>query len=104
MRRTVRVRGRGTARIAAYGVADAEHLVEKELTRLWPAAHVRIERVSRTGAPRIVEEFEVAYRLEGDQEVEAPGSEEAASVAFRQARGLLDGSRYGRTEWQKIEN
>lgn len=101
MHRTVRVRGRGRVRIAAYGVADAEHLVEKELTRLWPAASVRIERISRAGDPRIVEEFDVAYLLEGEQEVEAPTPAEAPASAFRHLRALLAGSRYGKTEWEE---
>lgn len=103
MRRRVRVRGRGAARIVAYGVADAEHLVEKELTRLWPGARVRIERVSRADpAPRIVEEFDVSYLLEGEREVEAARPEEAASAAFRQLSAVLAGSRYSRTAWQEI--
>src|SRR5690606_27968125 len=101
MRFTVRVRGRGRVRIAAYGVADAEHLVEKELRRLWPEARARIEEIARAEAagPRIVEEFDVSYRLEGLHEVAAPNPEDAPAAAFRHLRGLLASSRYRKTEW-----
>jgi hypothetical protein len=100
VRFTVRVRGRGRVRIAAYGVADAEHLVEKELTRLWPGAVVRIEGIARAGPDGIVEEFDVAYRVEGEQEVTAEGEADAAPSAFRQLRHMLADSRYGRTAWE----
>lgn len=100
MRRAVRVRGRGRVVVAAYGVADAEHLVEKELTRLWPAAQVRIEGITRAGGGRVVEEFEVAYRVEGEHEVEVERAEEAPAAAFRQLREALAGSRYSHIEWR----
>lgn len=100
MRFTVRVRGRGRVRIAAYGVADAEHLVEKELSRLWPGAGVYIEGISRTGDARIVEEFDVSYRVEGEQTVEADRPGDAPTAAFRQSREALAGSRYGVTAWE----
>lgn len=103
MQLTVRVRGRGRTRVPAYGIADAEHLVVKELTRLWPGAAVRIEGISRPDAPRIVEEFAVTYRVEGEVEVFAPRPEEAPQAAFRRLRGLLAGSRYHRTEWESLE-
>lgn len=100
MRFTVGARGRGSVAVAAYGVADAEHLVEKEMGRLWPGGRVRIEGITRAGDSRIVEEFEVAYVVEGSLEVSAPRPEDAASAAFRHLRGLLAGSRYRRTEWE----
>lgn len=98
----VRVRGRGRAIVAAYGVADAEHLVEKELTRLWPGARVTIEAISRAGGGRVVEEFEVSYRVEGTRGVEAEAGENAASAAFRELRALLAGTRFARTEWERV--
>lgn len=95
------MRGRGRVVVPAYGVADAEHLVEKELTRLWPGARVRIERIARAGGGRVVEEFEIAYRLEGEQEVEVERLEEAPAAAFRELNRRLEGSRYGRIEWER---
>ena len=103
MRFRVRIRGRGRVQIPAYGVADAEHLVEKELRRLWPQAQVRVGNISRAGDQRIVEEFAVGYLVEGALEVYAPKAEEAPGAAFRQARGMLAGGRYRRTEWEEVE-
>src|SRR5690606_25145945 len=61
VRLSVPLRGTGRVEVAAYGVADAEHLVQTELERLWPGARVRVPEVRRTGEePRIVEEFEVS--------------------------------------------
>lgn len=100
MRRAVRVRGRGRVVVPAYGVADAEHLVDKELTRLLPGALVRIEGISRAGGGQVVEEFEVTYRVDGEQVVEVEQPEQAASAAFRQLRQVVAGSRYARIEWR----
>ena len=36
------VRGAGRVELAAYGLADAEHQVEKELRALWPDAVVEL--------------------------------------------------------------
>lgn len=101
MQLTVRIRGTGRVVVAAYGLADAEHLVEKELRRRWPEARVEVTNVARPGGDaRIVEEFEVAYRLEGALTVEAATRDDAPKAAFRRARELLEGSRYARTEWE----
>lgn len=96
------MQGRGEVRVAAYGVGDAEHLVEKELRGLWPAATVRIERVARFGPARIVEEFEVTYRMEGTLLVEAETEGQALSTALRRLAALLAGSRYSRTGWEHL--
>jgi hypothetical protein len=97
----VRVRGRGRVRLPAYGLADAEHRVEKELSRLWPGTLVQVLDVSRgEGGVRIVEEFTVTYRLENTLRVEAGSPESARTAAFRAARALLADSRYARTEWE----
>lgn len=100
---TVRIRGTGRVTVAAYGLADAEHLVEKELRRRWPEAGVRVTDVARpAGGARIVEEFEVAYHLEGALAVQAASRDEAPAAAFRRARQMLSGSRYARTEWAAL--
>lgn len=98
----VRVRGRGRVQIAAFGIADAEHQVEKELHRLWPAAQVRIGDISRAETGRIVEEFAVGYLLEGALEITASNPEEAPRAAFRQLRAMLAEGRYRRTEWEAV--
>jgi hypothetical protein len=101
--RTVRVRGRGRVEVAAYGVADAEYLVEKELGRLWPDAQVWVTEVARAdGSDRIVEELAVTYGLEADVAVAVASPDDAPGAAFRHARGLLAGSRYARTEWSTV--
>ena len=99
---TVAVRGRGRASVAAFGIADAEHLVQKEIGRAWPDARVEVLGVSRTAEPRIVEELTVDYRVSGTIEVEAESDEKAAGPAFRQARRLLTDTRYRQTEWSRV--
>lgn len=102
MQTPVRIRGLGSVEVAAYGVADAEHLVEKELARLWPGAHHEILEVARPGdGGRVVEEFRVRYRLTATVTVEVEAKEQAPRAAFRHARGLLAGSRYRATGWEK---
>jgi hypothetical protein len=97
----IRVRGRGRVQLPAYGLADAEHRVEKEISRLWPGTLVQVLDVARgEGEARIVEEFTVAYRLENTLRVEADSPESARAAAFRAARALLADSRYFRTEWE----
>ena len=103
MRFRVRLRGRGKVEVAAYGIADAEHLVEKELRRLWPDARVTVARIDRSGAPRIVEEFAVRYLLEGTLEVEADSAAEAPAVGFRRMREVVAQSRYRRAEWEAVD-
>ena len=85
--------------MAAYGVGDAEHLVEKELRALWPEGRIRVGEIARCGPSRIVEEIRVGYVLEGTVTVEEFGAEAATSAAYRRLRAMLSGSRYERTEW-----
>lgn len=100
MEYSVRVRGAGEVRVAAYGMADAEHLVQKELGRIWPSARVEVTDITRTDpAPRLVEEFLVRYWVEGVVMATADSLEEAPRAAFRLATGFLAGSRYQRVEW-----
>lgn len=90
--------------VAAYGLADAEHLVEKEIARLWPQARTRITAVERTGeGEQIAEEFLISYRLVGAVVVEAPSREEARRAAFRQARQRFADTRYWKTAWETRE-
>ena len=98
----MRVRGRGEVTVAAYGVGDAEHLVEKELRALWTDGRIRVGEIARCGPSRIVEDFRVGYVLEGTITIEATGAEAAASAAFRRLRAMLAGSRYQRTEWAPV--
>lgn len=96
------IRGAGRVRVAAYGVADAEHLVEKELARAWPEARVSVVQVRRDGQDRIVEEFEVEYRLTATVHVEADEAGNAKGAAFRRARERLSETRYRLTEWNVV--
>ena len=96
MARVVRVQARGRVEVPAYGIADAEHLVEKEMSRLWPGAQLRIESVTRLGPTRIVEEFAVDYLVSGDVEVDGEGEAERRARAFAAVRTKLAASRYGR--------
>lgn len=98
----VPVRGRGRATVAAFGVADAEHLVEKEIGRAIPGSAVTITTVARPEDRRLVEEFTVEYHVSAVFEVEAESHEKAAGAAFRRARHLLSGTRYHLTEWSRV--
>lgn len=83
----------------AYGIADAEHLVTKELLARLPNAEVGVLEISRTGVGRIVEEFDVAYVVEQEVELEAASRAEAHRNALRQARKLTMGTRYEKIAW-----
>jgi len=97
----VKVAGAGTVELAAYGIADAEHRVEKEIRRLIPSASVAIASVERpTDSSRIVEEFSVTYRLRLTVSIDARDDAAAASAAFRSVRESLAGTRYDRTRWE----
>lgn len=100
MRYTVRAEGRGRAELPAYGLADAEHQVEKEIVRVFPGARVDVAEVLRTeAAGRIVEEFRVRYRVVVSVEVEADSPDAARREALRELRGALEGTRHRRIEW-----
>lgn len=100
----VALNGRGRVEVAAYGVADAEHLLERELGRLWPEARLRVTDIERVGEEsRIAEEFRVSYRLECSVAVRAASPDAARREAFRRARERLAASRYWRTEWEARE-
>lgn len=101
-RHLVKLVGRGRAEVVAYGVADAEHLVEKEIRQRLPRASVEItslERVEDGG--KIAEEFRAGYRVRVELEAEAEDEVAAKRAALAQAREALSGSRYQRIEWEK---
>lgn len=96
----VALKGRGHAEVAAYGMADAEHLVEKEIRTAWPGAVVEVLDVARTGTGRIVEEFAVRYRLAGLVQVSAEDPLGARRAALRDLRTRFAGTRHARIEWE----
>jgi hypothetical protein len=104
MRYRVRAHGRGRAELPAYGLADAEHQVEKELLRAWPDARVDVSEVQRAeAAGRIVEEFVVAYAVTATVPVDAATPDEARREALRRLREAFDGTRHRRIEWVRTE-
>lgn len=104
MRFLARVSGEGTAEIPAYGSADAEARLEKELSRALPSAVLRILTLRRVDPdPRIVEAFAVDYRLTADVWVEEEDLESARRAAFVAARRALEGTRFARIAWRKVE-
>jgi hypothetical protein len=100
----VAVRGSGRVELAAYGLADAEHQVEKEIRALWPdAAAVDVTDVARMDeASRIVEEFRVRYRVRGLVQVAADTEAEARKAALRMMRDRFIGSRFERITWEVV--
>jgi hypothetical protein len=100
----VAVRGSGHVELAAYGLADAEHQVEKEIRALWPdAAAVDVTEVARIDeASRIVEEFRVGYRVRGLVPVMADTDEDARKAALRMMRDRFLGSRFERITWAVV--
>jgi hypothetical protein len=102
MRHEVAVKGGGRVELPAYGMADAEHQVEKELRAAWPAARVSIDEVARTApGERIVEEFAVRYRVSGvvPVDVESKSAADARRAAMQALRECFDGTRFGRIVW-----
>lgn len=97
----VAVRGTGSVELAAYGLADAEHQVEKELRALWPDAAVEVLDVGRIDEkPRIVEEFRVRYRLRVVVETEADTVADARRSVLRRLRERFTGTRFERVAWE----
>lgn len=104
MTRFIRAYGSGRVELAAYGVADAEHQIEKEITRAWPEARVQVTEVGRTAhSGRIVEEFAVGYRVQGTVEVAASSPNEARKQALRELRERFAPTRFARLEWERVE-
>ena len=89
--------------VPAYGLADAEAQVEKELRDALPEATVEILDIRRVdGGRRIVETFLVSYRvrLEREREVEGPGEATAIRECLRQVRVATHGTRFHRIAWE----
>ncbi len=104
MTHTVRLRGAGRVELPAYGVADAEHQIEKEITRAWPEARVEVTEIGRAAhSGRIVEEFAVGYRVQGMLQVTASSASEARTLALRQLRQRFAPTRFGRMNWERVE-
>ena len=100
--REVAVKGTARVELAAYGVADAEHQVEREVTERWPGARVTLLEVARTDpGPRIVEEFAVRYAVRGTVTVSAETDADARRAAFRQLRERFAGTRHAHLAWEK---
>jgi len=90
--------------VPAYGLADAEHQVQKEIRAAWPEAHVDVLDVGRPGgAARIVEDFTVTYRITGTLDVAEATEAAAEREAFRQLRARFDGTRYQQVRWERAQ-
>ncbi|HET6762834.1 MAG TPA: hypothetical protein VFH27_04155 [Longimicrobiaceae bacterium] len=99
----IQVRGTGRVEVPAYGLADAEHQVQKEIRAAWPESHVDVLEVGRPGgAARIVEDFAVTYRITGTLHVAEPTPAAAEREAFRLLRARFDGTRYHQVRWERI--
>ncbi len=97
------VEGRGTVVVPAFGLADAEHRVEKEIRKRLPDSRVSVHTVERPpDTSRIVEEFSVTYSLRVRLPVEAADDDAAVPTAFRAVRDALAGTRYERTRWEQV--
>jgi hypothetical protein len=101
VRHTIALRGAGRVELAAYGLADAEHQVEKELRALLPDAAVDVLDVARADErSRIVEEFRVRYRVRAAVPVDADSADDARKAALRLLRERFAGSRFERIAWE----
>ena len=104
MRFRARVRGQGTVEVPGYGVADAEHRLEKEIAALDPTATVQIREIRRVDSEaRIVETFALSFAIRMELDVEEEEEGEARRKAFAAARDILKGSRYERVAWDKAD-
>lgn len=99
----VRVHGTGRVELAAFGLADAEHQVEKELGAAWPGCTAEVLEVARaaSGPPRIVDDFVVRYRVSGTLEAPAAATTAAAARAalLRGLRERFAGTRFRHVAW-----
>ena len=101
---SVTVRGSGRVVLPAYGLADAEHQVEKELAEAWPGSRAEVLDVARTeDRPRIVEEFAIRYRVRGTVTHPAATEKEAHTAALRALRERFAGTRFGNVAWDVVE-
>jgi hypothetical protein len=104
MRVEVEVNGSGHVTLPAYGVADAEHQVEKEMRAAWPGARVNVLEVARLSPePRIVEEFAVLYRVRGTVAVEVERLEDGRRAALRLLNERMASTRFARITWDPVD-
>lgn len=97
----MRLRGTGRVEVPAYGIADAEAQVEKELRRVLPGVRIEIPDVARLDAgERIVETFLVAYRVHVETKQEALNEAGALRQALHATRGATAGTRFHRITWE----
>jgi hypothetical protein len=88
--------------VVAYGLADAEHLVEKEIRQRLPDATVEVTGIERVpGSGQIAEEFRAEYCVRAAVEAEGEDAASARRAALVHMRERLAGSRYQRIEWEK---
>lgn len=100
----VTLHGTGSVEIAAYGIADAEATVEKEIRALLRDAVIRVHEVRRSMPhPRIVETFDVRYSIRHAMSVEAHDEDAARRAAFRAGRAALAGGRFEKTIWERAD-
>ncbi len=96
--------GSGVASIEAFGSADAEARLEKEVARALPGASLLIRALRRTEeTPRIVEGFDAEYLLRVRIDMEGNDEEGARRAAFASARQALSGTRFARVAWERAE-
>ncbi len=88
--------------LPAFGLADAEHRVEKEVAAICPGCAARVVEVGRSdvGGGRIVEEFMAAYRLHCTVALDADSGADARTRALRDLRARFTGTRFERVSWE----
>jgi hypothetical protein len=100
---TIRVLGTGRVEVPAYGLADAEPQVQKEIRAAWPESHAEVLDVGRPGgAARIVEDFAVTYRITGALDVAEATVAAAEREAFRLLRARFESTRYHQVRWERV--
>lgn len=104
MKQRVRVTGEGRVQVPGYGIADAEDRIEKDVRALFPTGLFRILQTRRTDPePKIVETFEVEYRVVVAVEVDPDETEKMRRKAFGMVRDTVLGSRIQQIQWLKAE-
>ena len=103
MRFLALLRGSGSVEIAAYGVADAEDQVTKELSRALPGAKIELPSIHREGPRRIVESFTIGYQVRIEIPTEAEDRDSARRKAMSTARDALRDTRFARIAWDRAD-
>jgi hypothetical protein len=97
--------GGGEVEVEAFGLADAEATLEKELRTALPGAVIGIREIRRAEPEehRIVETFSGRYALRLPLEILAPDGESARRQAFAAGRRALAGTRFERAVWERVD-